>query len=185
MTVHFVSNVDGRLDYDTAGLARAVQRAVVEFSPMDSDLGGEEADPFASGLGALLQRAGILKTSVIHVAGEGGLQALLWLCRHGYQEVGWLRGVGPAEPADAVLAPCAGDAAALNDVLTQAAHLPAGGVLLMRARPTMGGEATAERLSRSGFSVVACVPGRHRDLFLARRCSRAASAGVAGLAAAA
>ena len=151
---------------------------------MDSDT-GEGSDSFASGLGALLERAGILKTSVIHVAGEGGLQTLLWLCRHGYEQVGFLHGVGPAEPADVVLAPCAGDAAALDDVLAQASHLPAGGLMLVRARPSMSGEATAERLRRAGFSVEACAPGRHRDLFLARRRDHAAASAVASLAAAA
>lgn len=140
---------------------------------MQSD-SGEGPDPFASGLGALLERAGILKTSVIHVAGEGGLAALLWLCRHGYEQVGLLHGVGPSEPADVVLAPCAGHAAALDDVLTQAAHLPANGLILVRARPEFGGEATVDRLRRAGFKVEACTPGRHRDLFLARRCDRAA-----------
>jgi hypothetical protein len=150
---------------------------------MDLEL-GEEADPFASGLGVLLQRAGIRKTSVIQVVGEGGLQALLWLCRHGYEQVGFLHGIGPAEPADVLLAPCAGDAAALDDALKQASHLPAGGLMLVRARPTIGGEATAERLRRAGFSVERRVPGRHRDLFLARRCDRAAAAGVSLAAAA-
>jgi hypothetical protein len=142
---------------------------------MESD-SGEEADPFASGLGALLQRAGVLKTSVIQVVGEGGLQALLWLCRHGYEQVGFLHGVGPAEPAEVVLAPCAGDAASLDDALAQAAHLPAGGLMLVRACPSIGGEATAERLRRCGFSVERRLPGRHRDLFLARRCGRSAAA---------
>jgi hypothetical protein len=58
--------------------------------------------------------------------------------------------------------------------------------MLVRARPSMDGEATAERLRRSGFNVEACVAGRHRNLFLARRCDRAAAAsGGASLAAAA
>ena len=152
---------------------------------MESDLGGEGASSFANGLGALLQRAGVLKTSVIQVVGEGGLQALLWLCRHGYEQVGFLHGVGPAEPADVVLAPCAGDLDALGDALAQAVHLRAGGLMLVRARPSMGGEATAERLARSGFAIERRLPGAHRDLYLARRCERTAVAAVAPTAAAA
>ena len=151
---------------------------------MPSEL-GEGSDPFGSGLGALLQRAGVLKTSVIQVVGEGGLQALLWLCRHGYEQVGFLHGVGPAEPAEVVLAPCAGDAASLDDALAQAAHLPAGGLMLVRARPSIGGEPTAERLRRSGFSIERRLPGRHRDLFLARRCGRSVAAEAAASVAAA
>jgi hypothetical protein len=151
---------------------------------MESDL-GEGASSFASGLGALLQRAGVLKTSVIQVVGEGGLQALLWLCRHGYEQVGFLHGVGPSEPADVVLAPCAGDAAALDDALAQAAHLRAGGLMLVRARPSIDGEPTAERLARSGFRVEGRAPGAHRDLYMARRCGRSASGSAAPTAAAA
>jgi hypothetical protein len=146
---------------------------------MDSEI-REGPAPLASGLGALLQRAGVLKTSIIHVAGDGGLQALLWLCRHGYEQVGLLHGVGPAEPADVVLAPCASDAAALDDALAQASHLPDGGLIVVRARPSMGGEATDERLRRSGFHLEGRLPGRHRDLYLARRCGhRAAPAAAA------
>ena len=151
---------------------------------MESDL-GEGDSSFASGLGALLQRAGVSKTSVIQVVGEGGLQALLWLCRHGYEQVGFLHGVGPAEPADVVLAPCAGDVDALGDALAQAAHLRAGGLMLVRARPSMGGEATAERLARNGFAVEQRRSGAHRDLYLARRCERIAVPAAAPTAAAA
>jgi hypothetical protein len=139
---------------------------------MESELREGESS-FASGPGALLERAGVSKTSVIQVVGEGGLQAVLWLCRHGYERAGFLHGVGPAEPADVVLAPCAGDVAALDDALTQAAHLPSGGLMLVRARPSMGGETTAERLARSGFRIERRLPGARRDLYLARRCGRA------------
>ena len=59
---------------------------------------------FAEGLCARLKNAGVLKTSVIRLVGRGGLPALLWLCRHGYEQVAFMRaGPAPSEPADVVL----------------------------------------------------------------------------------
>ena len=40
---------------------------------------------------ALLEDVDIHKGSLIRVTGPSGLSALLWLCRHDYEEVGYLR----------------------------------------------------------------------------------------------
>ena len=39
----------------------------------------------------LFRRAGVDKTSVIRVTGRGGLATVLWLCRRGYEQVGYVR----------------------------------------------------------------------------------------------
>ena len=80
----------------------------------------------------MLKSAGVLKTSVIRVVGEGGLHALLWLCRHGYEQVGFMHGPSPAEPAEVVLVPSACPPGALDQILAQASHLQPDGLVVLR-----------------------------------------------------
>jgi hypothetical protein len=133
---------------------------------------------FSEGLCARLKSAGVLKSSVIRVVGEGGLHALLWLCRHGYEQVGLMRGASPAEPAEVVLAPSACPPEALEQILAQASHLrPDGLVVLGTRRGAPGAAAAPSLLGRHGFRVERQVSGRHRDIYLARRALSAAAAG--------
>jgi hypothetical protein len=129
------------------------------------------SQPFSEGLCALLKSAGVLKTSVIRVVGQGGLHALLWLCRHGYEQAGFMHGASPAEPAEVVLVPSACPAGALDQILAQASHLrPDGLVVLQTPHGAPGASDTAsDTLGRHGFRVERHLSGRHRDVYLARR----------------
>jgi hypothetical protein len=124
---------------------------------------------FSEGLCALLKSAGVLKTSVIRVVGGGGMHALLWLCRHGYEQVGFMHGFSPAEPADVVFAPDAGRPEVLDEILTQASHLSPGGLVVLRTRCG----AASDLLSQRGFRIERRLRGRHRDVYVARRCATA------------
>jgi len=125
---------------------------------------------FSEGLCALLKSAGVLKTSVIRVVGQSGLHALLWLCRHGYEQVGLMRGASPAEPAEVVLVPSACPPEALEQILAQASHLqPDGLVVLGTRRGAPGADVATSLLRRHGFRVERQVSGHHRDIYLARR----------------
>jgi len=54
----------------------------------------------------LLAQAGVGKDDTIRVTGPAGLAALLWFCRHGYQQVGYVsRGRGPTDDGDLLLVP--------------------------------------------------------------------------------
>jgi hypothetical protein len=110
-----------------------------------------------------------LKTSVIRVVGGGGMHALLWLCRHGYEQVGFMHGFSPAEPADVVFAPDAGRPEVLDEILTQASHLSPGGLVVLRTRCG----AASDLLSQRGFRIERRLRGRHRDVYVARRCATA------------
>ncbi|HEX2818391.1 MAG TPA: hypothetical protein VHN39_18505, partial [Phenylobacterium sp.] len=53
---------------------------------------------------ALLERAHVTRSSLIRVTGPSGLSAMLWLCRHGYEQVGYLKpGAGPHEQPEALI----------------------------------------------------------------------------------
>ena len=139
----------------------------------------EGALSFSESLCALLRSAGILKTSVIRVVGQGRLHALLWLCRHGYEQVGLMHGASPAEPAEVVLVPSACPPEALEQILAQASHLQRNGLVVLGTRRGGVGaaEATSAVLGRHGFRVERRVSGHHRDIYLARRTLSVAVAG--------
>jgi len=126
-------------------------------------------------LGDLLTQAGVDKSSSVHVTGPAGLAALLWFCRHGYDQVG-LIGAGrcPANDCDLLLAPQTCDLTALAAMLDHGPHPRPGGVLIVQT-PAPGAPAANRRdpvhalLERSGYRVERCVRGHHRDLHVARR----------------
>lgn len=121
----------------------------------------------------LFRRAGVDKTSVIRVTGRGGLATLLWLCRRGYEQVGYVRhGPCPTDRCDLLLVLEGDDAGALAETLEQGPHLRNGGVLVVQTAETGAGEgadAVDQLLGRCGFRVEEPVHGRHRDLHFARR----------------
>jgi len=126
-------------------------------------------------LADLLRRAGVDKSSTIRVTGPAGLAALLWFCRHGYEQVGYVRGGPcPAEDGDLVLAPQTCDVGALAGILAKGPHPRAGGVLIVQtpipdsATPA-GADPVHELLARCGYNVERCVRGHHRELHVARR----------------
>ena len=120
----------------------------------------------------LLRRAGVDKSSTIRVTGHAGLAALLWFCRHGYDQVGYVRGGPcPAEDGDLVLARQTQDLASLDAMLRHGPHPRAGGVLIVQTplyerAPT---DPVHDLLIRAGYRVERCLHGHHRELHVARR----------------
>ena len=122
---------------------------------------------------ALLEESDIHKDSLIRVTGPSGLSALLWLCRHGYEEVGYLRpGPGcPHEEADALIVAHTCDEAFLSRLLDSGPHVREGGSLLLQSPlPAGGGADPIHRcLARAGYRLELCVHGERRELHVARR----------------
>jgi hypothetical protein len=123
----------------------------------------------------LLKGAGVDKTSIIRITGPAGLAALLWFCRHGYEQVGYVRaGPCPADDGDVVLAPQTCDVGELEALLKRGPHPRAGGVLIVQtpipddATPGRG-DPVHELLNRNGYRVERCLRGHHRELHVARR----------------
>ena len=124
-------------------------------------------------MAGLLRRAGVDKTSVIRVVGPGGLATLLWLCRHGYEQVGYVRhGPCPSDPCDLLVVLQDGEAGALAETLDQAPHLRDGGMLVLQTPdhdPAEGPDPVDRLLDRCGYRVELCLHGCRRELHLARR----------------
>jgi hypothetical protein len=92
----------------------------------------------ALGLVHCLDQAGVSRHDLIHVSGPGGLPAMLWLCRHGYERALHIHPGSPrcgAEPADALFVPHLPEACELTSVLPPGGWVREGGVLILR----MGG----------------------------------------------
>ncbi len=124
-------------------------------------------------LADILTRAGVSKSSTIRVTGPAGLAALLWFCRHGYDQVGFARG-GPhlADDADLVLVPQTHGLEDLERLLHQGPHPRAGGVLIVQTpepENASGADPVHDLLARSGYRLELCLHGRHRELHVARR----------------
>lgn len=129
---------------------------------------------------ALLDQSHVYKSSLIRVTGSRGLSALLWLCRHGYDQVGYLRsGQGcPHEQPDALLVAHTCDAAALRRLLSTGPHVREGGVLIFQSRrPDDAADAAPDPihdcLDRHGYAIERCLHGSHRELHVARRLAQA------------
>lgn len=125
---------------------------------------------FGESLRGLLQEAGVTPASAILVTGPSGLSPLLWLCRHGYEHVGYLRsrvGCGP-EPADALLIAHTCDAAGLEQTLLAGPPVRVGGALIFQCR-AQATPFASRLLQRHGYRLERCLHGSHRDLMVARR----------------
>lgn len=124
---------------------------------------------------ALLEQAQIHKSSLIRVTGSSGLASLLWLCRRGYEQVGYLRtGQGcPHEQPDALIVAETCDEPALRRLLSTGPHVREGGVLIFQSHlPAGAGAASAplhDCLDQFGYAVERCLHGSHRELHVARR----------------
>jgi hypothetical protein len=136
----------------------------------ESSPGLLSSDPLIS----LLDRAQVKKSSLIRVTGPSGLSALLWLCRHGYEKVGYLRpGAGPHEQPDALIVAHTCDEASLRSLLETGPHVREGGVLVFQSPlPRVLGFRTdpIHRLLKShGYTIEQCLHGARRELHVARR----------------
>lgn len=138
--------------------------------PQEAPNGLLSSDPLMS----LLARANVTKSSLIRVTGASGLSALLWLCRHGYERVGYLRpGAGPHEAPDALIVAHTCDEATLGDLLASGPHVREGGALVFQSplpRVLAFPADPIHRLLRShGYAVEECHHGQRRELHIARR----------------
>ena len=138
--------------------------------PQEASSGLLSSDPLIS----LLARAHITKSSLIRVTGSSGLSALLWLCRHGYEQVGYVRpGAGPHEDPDALIVAHSCDATTLRHLLETGPHVREGGALVFQSPlpRVLGFRADPiHRLLKShGYAVEQCHHGRRRELHVARR----------------
>jgi hypothetical protein len=138
--------------------------------PQDSSSGLLSSDPLIS----LLERAHVTKSSLIRVTGSSGLSALLWLCRHGYEQVGYLKpGHGPHEQPDALIVAHTCDEAALRDLLATGPHVREGGALIFQSplpRVLAFRADPIHRLLKShGYELEECHHGQRRELHVARR----------------
>lgn len=128
----------------------------------------------AQELVALLERAGVTKSSTIRVVGPHGLPALLWLCRHGYADVGCFRpgaGLPHDEEPDAVLVAHTCGEIELKRLLPLARQVRPDGALVFKLRTEAGAEPLAIDwlLEAAGFRSEARFDGERRALIVARR----------------
>jgi hypothetical protein len=137
---------------------------------------GEVSQP--ASLPALLARAGVTSASVIRVTGPGALPALLWLCRHGYDQVGYVRS-GPGgpheeEPDALLVAHTLGDLE-LKLLLPMTRQLRPSGVLIFRHRVGPGSSAVALEwlLKQHGLVLETRLAYAARELVVARRAESA------------
>ena len=141
--------------------------------PSKSDEPPQPSRSLSRLLDDLLRRAGVGKSSTIRITGPAGLAALLWFCRHGYDQVGYVRGgPGPAEDGDLVLAPQTCDLAGLEVLLRRGPRPRQGGVLIVQTpepAPDDAVDPVHELFERNGYRVERCLHGHHRELHVARR----------------
>lgn len=122
---------------------------------------------------ALLERAGVTKSSVIRVTGPSSLSALLWLCRHDYQQVGYMRAIegAPHEEPDAIIVAHTCNEIDLKRLLAAGRQVRPGGVFIfqLRAGDASGGLGVDWLLESAGFTTEQRLDGEHRALIIARR----------------
>src|SRR6201995_3688156 len=112
-----------------------------------------DTDPLA----ALLDRVGVSKSSIIRITGPSALGALLWFCRHGYDQVGYVRpGEGsPHEAPDAIIVAHTCNELELKHLLAVGRQVKPGGVFIFRARTPVQSSLLAVDwlLGQAGFDV--------------------------------
>jgi hypothetical protein len=145
-----------------------------EPSTKGSSTGLLSSDPLIS----LLKRANITKSSLIRVTGSSGLSAMLWLCRHGFEQVGYLRaGAGPHEQPDALIVAHTCDEATLHDLLVTGPHVREGGALVFQSPLprvlAFRADPIHRLLKNFGYAIEECHHGQRRELHIARRLHQA------------
>ncbi len=128
-------------------------------------------------LSDLLSGAGLGKADTIRITGSAGLAALLWFCRHGYDQVGYVSTRrGCSEEGDLLLVPQTCSVGQLEQILRSGPRPKHGGVLIVQTpQPPFesGFDPVHDLLARAGYDVERCLHGRHRELHVARRRARA------------
>jgi hypothetical protein len=135
-----------------------------------------QAGPQGSGdlLMDILQEAGIGRRSVVRVAGRDGLGPVIWLCRKGFEDVGYVRlgAGGPRDAADVLLVLHDPSPAEWQALLDHHHGLKDGGVLILQTHPLRandGSDPVHGRLEQAGLRVERCVLRQFRELHVARQ----------------
>jgi hypothetical protein len=137
----------------------------------------------AEGVCAFLAGLGIGRTSAIHLVGRGALAPLLWLCRHGFDEVTALSGVrSPSEPADLLVSLDTCGTAAFEQLAGDLPHVKPGGLVIVRTdrRRRTDRQRASRLLGRDGFRIERRLRQGRRDVYVARREILAATSAAAG-----
>jgi hypothetical protein len=100
----------------------------------------------------------------------------LWLCRHGFEQVGYIKpgSGGPHQEADALIVAHTCDEPALQRLLSTGPHVREGGVLIFRSPlPTAAQGVRSDPIHRlletNGYVIETCLHGSRRELHVARR----------------
>lgn len=128
----------------------------------------------SASLVAFLERAGVTRSSLIRVTGPSALSALLWLCRHGYDQVGYVRageGSPHEEEPDAIIVAHTCNELDLKRLLAVGRDVRPGGAFIfqLRSGPQASAAGVEWLLEQSGFSIERRVDGERRALIIARR----------------
>jgi hypothetical protein len=132
----------------------------------------DEPSSAAEGVCAFLASLGIRKTSAIHLVGQGALAPLLWLCRHGFDDVVMLSGGrAPSEPADLLVSLDTSGVAAFERLGGDLPHVRPGGVVIVRTeRRRRADRGRANKLlGRHGFRIERRLQHGRREVYVARR----------------
>jgi hypothetical protein len=123
---------------------------------------------------SFLERAGVTRSSLIRVTGPSALPALLWLCRHGYDQVGYMRageGAPHEEEPDAIIVAHTCNELDLKRLLSVARLVRPDGAFIFQLRCAAEDSAPGVEwlLERAGFAVERRLEGERRALVVARR----------------
>jgi hypothetical protein len=128
----------------------------------------------------ILRDAGVRADSAVRVTGKDGLAPLIWLCRHGFENVAYVRqGHGaPRDPGDVLLVLHNTAPDELERLLNDRPAVREGGLLIIRTpAPPSGarGDRVHRILEQAGYAVEGCIPRRSNEVHVARRKVRADS----------
>ena len=126
----------------------------------------------ASALSNVFEAAAIDRHSLIQLTGPDALASLLWLCRQGFENVGYVKcgQPHPAEPVDALVIPHRCTADELLTLLDGAPSVRPGGSLIFRSASGAAEESAIENvLQRFGYRLHRRFGDARRVLNVARR----------------
>ena len=130
----------------------------------------KDADP----LSKILHDAGVSAECAVRVTGKDGLAPLIWLCRHGFLDVAYLRQGqgGPQDPGDVLLMLHNTRPDELERLLNDRPPVREGGLLIVQtpaSHTTDGRDPVHLVLERAGYAVERCIPRRSHKVHVARR----------------
>jgi hypothetical protein len=121
----------------------------------------------------LLESVGVSKSSVIRVTGPSSLSALIWFCRHGFEQVGYVRpGEGCLhEEPDAIIVAHTCNELDLKRLLSVGRQVRPGGVFIFQFRSAADASPLAIDwlLQQAGFTAEQRLERGRRALIVARR----------------